>query len=256
MADCILKYHKEGNVISITFPSEPIGKELFETVHFEFSDLGEMILAEKDIRVCVLSGIGTQTFKWVTESRHGLMCWAECVGNAPSLSNTAMAMDVPLIVGMDGEIEGPGLELALFCDVRIATSTSRFRFPHAKMGWAPFDGATQMLPRVIGKSRSLELLLTGSSIDAETAYRIGLTHYIVNPGELTATLFEMSSKMAANSPTSLRYVKEAVVKGLDMTVEQGLRLEADLYFLSHSTEDRIEGISAFKEKRKPLFTGK
>ena len=97
--------------------------------------------------------------------------------------------------------------------------------------------------------------MTGSSIDAETAYQIGLMHYTVNAKELNSTIFEMSSKMADNSPTSLRYVKEAVLKGLDMTVEQGLRLEADLYFLSHSTEDRIEGISAFKEKRKPLFKG-
>ena len=137
MAENILKYSKKGSTLLVSFPSGPIGEEEFEAVHFEFADLGEMISVDENVRVCAISGIGTQTFKWVTESRHGLSRWAECAEAVPSLANTAMAIDLPLIIGLDGDIEGPGLELALFCDVRIATLTSRFRFPHSEMGGIP-----------------------------------------------------------------------------------------------------------------------
>jgi enoyl-CoA hydratase/carnithine racemase len=128
-------------------------------------------------------------------------------------------------------------------------------FPHTKMGWIPFNGATQILPRIIGKSRALELLLADSVMEVDKAYENGLIHYIVHGSELQTTITKMAAKMAVNSPISLKYTKETVTKGLDMTLEQGLRLEADMYFLMHSADDRTEGINAFKEKRKPIFKG-
>lgn len=255
MADHILTFEREENVIFISFPSEPIKAAQIEAAHYEFADLCKRIVSEEDIRVCVIAGLATQTFNWVAESYDGMERWAACAQNVPSFSSVARTVDIPLIIGMDGDIAGPGLELALFCDIRLATAASSFRFPHTKMGWLPFDGATQILPRLIGRGRALELLLGGAVIKAEAAHEHGLIQYIVDQNELPSTMAEMAAKMALNSPIALKFTKETVNKGLDMTLNQGLGLEADLYFLMHSAGDRIEGINAFKEKRKPVFKG-
>lgn len=255
MADNILALRRERNVILISFPSDPIEADQIEAVHHEFADLYEIIASEDNIRVCVITGLSKRTFDWVTESSRGMERWAACTEDFPSLSSIARKIDIPLIIGMEGDIAGPGLELALFCDIRLATPDSSFRFPHTRMGWIPFDGATQILPRLIGRGRALEMLLSGFAMEAETALENGLIHYMVNNNELQKTMTKMAAQMALNSPTSLKFTKETVTKGLDMTLEQALRLEADLYFLMHSTDDRTEGINAFKEKRKPLFKG-
>jgi enoyl-CoA hydratase len=139
--------------------------------------------------------------------------------------------------------------------MRIATAESQFALPQISMGLIPFEGATQRLPRIVGAAKALEMILTGEKIDAQTAYQIGLVNRIVNPDELTAAITTMAQKMSEASVVSLRYAKEAITKGMELTLEQGLRLEADLYFLMHTTKDRKEGIKAFREKRKPQFKG-
>lgn len=255
MVDEVLTYRREKSVVFITFPDTHTEGLQLLAMHHEFADCCTEISADADIRVCVIGGIATGTFGDVAGSRDGLSRWAACVANGPSLAGRAAALEIPLIIGMKGDIGGPGLELALACDVRLATPASRFGFPHTKMGWIPFEGATQLLPRLIGRGRALEMLLTGSLIDAKSAYETGLIHHIVSGNDLDITMSEMASKMAEKSPASLMYTKEAVNKGLDLTLDQGLRLEADLYFLLHTTEDRIEGINAFKENRKPSFKG-
>lgn len=255
MADEMLIQRREGSVAFIVFPSTPIDTKQLQATYYNFADLCAEISSNDDIRVCAIKGITTQTFASLASSRDGLSHWAACSENGPSLAGSAAALDIPLIIGMEGDIVGPGLELALACDVRLATPASRFWFPHMEMRWIPFEGATQLLPRLIGRGRALEMLLTGSLIDATSAHETGLIHRIVSGKDLHSSMSEMACKMAEKSPGALRYTKEAVNKGLDLTLDQGLRLEADLYFLLHSTEDRIEGINAFKEKRKPSFKG-
>jgi enoyl-CoA hydratase/carnithine racemase len=120
----------------------------------------------------------------------------------------------------------------------------------------PSDGGTQRLARLVGRGKTLEMILTGEVIDAQEALRIGLVHRVVPKKDLTEVAMKMAQEMASKGPIALRYTKEAVYKGMDMTLEQGLRLEADLYLLIHTTKDRTEGIQAFREKRKPKFEGK
>ena len=176
--------------------------------------------------------------------------------NTPSLAAPVAALCCPVIAALNGSLSGRALELALACDIRIASRTARFSFPGVTRGATPADGATQRLPRLVGRAKAMELLLTGEPVSAGEALRIGLVNRLARKSELHSTVLEMGREMAGKATLSLQYCKEAVLKGLDMTLEQGLRLEGDLYYLLHTTQDRTEGIMAFREKRKPVFRGK
>ena len=118
------------------------------------------------------------------------------------------------------------------------------------------NGGTQRLSRIVGKGKALEMVLTGEIVDAQAAFEIGLVNKVVKAADLAAEAEKLAANLAAKAPFALRYAKEAVNKGLDLTLEQGLRLEADLYFLLHTTADRTEGIQSFLQKRKPEYQGK
>jgi enoyl-CoA hydratase/carnithine racemase len=165
------------------------------------------------------------------------------------------AIEKPVIAAINGDAIGDGLELALACDVRIAAQNASFGLPEIEEGLIPADGGTQRLPRIIGRGKALEMVLTGEIIGAAEALENGLVTKVLPPESLAAEVEALAKAMAAKAPVSLRYIKEAINKGLDMTMEQGLRLEADLYFLLHTTGDRTEGIKAFQQKRPPEFKG-
>lgn len=172
------------------------------------------------------------------------------------LTEPISRLDKPVIAAINGDAIGTGLELTLACDIRIASETSYFGLPHIKTGLIPWDGGTQRLPRLVGRGKALEMILTGEIIDAQEALRIGLVNKVVPEAELMRVTMDMAQEMTAKGPIALRYAKEAIYKGMDMTLEQGLRLEADLYLLIHTSKDRTEGIQAFREKRTPEFEGK
>lgn len=162
----------------------------------------------------------------------------------------------PTIAVIQGDALGQGLELALACDIRISSDQSHFSMSQISNNEIPFDGGTQRLPRLVGRTKAMELILTGLQVDSREANRIGLINRVFPADELMPSALMLAEELSAKGPIALRYAKEAVLKGLDMTLEQGLRLEADLYFLLHTTRDRQEGINAFREKRKPEFQGK
>jgi enoyl-CoA hydratase/carnithine racemase len=164
-------------------------------------------------------------------------------------------IDRPVIAAVNGDTLGQGLELALSCDFTVASNNARFGFPEVEKGLIPTDGGTQRLSRIVGKGKALELILTAETISAAEAFEIGLVSKVVAPEALTDEVNAMAGAIAARAPISMRYVKEAVNKGLDLTLEQGLRLETDLYLLLHTTDDRTEGIKSFLEKKPPRFKG-
>jgi enoyl-CoA hydratase len=164
-------------------------------------------------------------------------------------------LEKPVLIGIVGDAVGLGLELALACDIRVASDKSKFGLPQIRAGLMPWDGGTQRLARTVGKAKALEMLLTGEPIEAQEANRIGLVSRIVSADQVVPTVMKLAKDMASKSPISLEYCKEAITKGMDLTLEQGIRLEADLYFLMHMTHDREEGIKAFQEKREPEFEG-
>ena len=209
----------------------------------ELADACRRANRDDDIYVVVLSGAGDKAF---------------CGGGEAGLSvaSAVATIEKPVIAAINGDALGQGLELALGCDIRLASDKARLGFPELAKGLIPADGGTQRLARLVGRGKALELLLTAESITAAEALEIGLVDRVVGGAKLADEARVLAESIAEKGPIALRFIKEAVNKGLDMTLEQGLRLEGDLYFLLHTTADRTEGITAFLKKKKPKFENK
>ena len=162
----------------------------------------------------------------------------------------------PLIAACNGLTYGGGLELALACDMVIASENATFALPEVTVGLCPGGGGTQRLPRVIPRRIAAEMLFTGKPIDAQEAYRIGLVNKVVPRDELMTEAKKLAETICQAAPLAVRTAKEAMMRGLDMSLEEGLRLEDDFQRYIMSTKDFEEGITAFREKRKPKFKGK
>lgn len=161
----------------------------------------------------------------------------------------------PTIAAVNGFALGGGCELAMACHMRIASETAKFGQPEVRLGLIPGYGGTQRLPRLIGKGRALQLLLTGETIDANEAYRLGLVNRVVPANELIATATTMLRTILANGPLAVAYCIESVNRGYDLTLDEALTLEATAFGLLAGTDDKREGTQAFLEKRPPRFTG-
>jgi enoyl-CoA hydratase/carnithine racemase len=161
----------------------------------------------------------------------------------------------PVLMGLDGDVFDWGLELALACDFRVASQAARLAMTHLSRGDMPCWGGTQRLSRLVGKGHALNMILSAAVIDGREAQRIGLVNRIVSQDRIEQDLIATAQTMAAKGPLALRYAKEAIGAGMDLSMAQGLRLEADLYFLLHTSRDRREGIQAFQHKRKAEFEG-
>jgi enoyl-CoA hydratase/carnithine racemase len=162
----------------------------------------------------------------------------------------------PIIAAIRGVALGGGLELALACDLRIAGDDALLGLTETNLAIIPGGGGTQRLPRLVGRGKALEMILTGMRIDAAEALRIGLVERVVPAAQTLTAARDLARELAGRAPVAIRYAKEAVVKGLAMSLDDGLRLEGDLSTLLRTTEDRLEGARAFLEKRKPNWKGR
>ncbi|MBI2931657.1 MAG: enoyl-CoA hydratase/isomerase family protein [Planctomycetes bacterium] len=162
----------------------------------------------------------------------------------------------PVIAAVNGFALGGGCELAMACTLRIASENAKFGQPEVKLGIIPGYGGSQRLPRLVGKGRALELILTGEHIDAQEAWRIGLVNRVVKRDQLLAEAESVARKILAVAPVAVRYSIEAVNGGLETPLTEGLALEANLFGMCFTTRDMKEGTGAFLEKRPPKFTGK
>jgi enoyl-CoA hydratase len=173
-----------------------------------------------------------------------------------SLFTAIDAFPKPVIAMINGYCLGGGNELALACDLRIASETASFGQPEINLGIIPGGGGTQRLTRLVGEGKAMELILTGEIIDAQTALRLGLVNMVVPGADLQAKTLEIATRIAEKSPVALRLAKEAVKLASRSNLDEGLRREVDLFALCFSSEDKDEGVKAFLEKRKPVFKGK
>lgn len=159
-----------------------------------------------------------------------------------------------VIAAVNGFALGGGCELAMACDIRIASTKAKFGQPEVSLGITAGFGGTQRLPRLVGKGRAKELLVTGDIIDADEAYRIGLVNKVVAQEELMSTAMTMAEKILSRAPIAVRLSKAAVNEGMDMDLESGVAYEAEVFGMCFATQDQKEGMSAFLEKRKSNFT--
>ncbi len=162
---------------------------------------------------------------------------------------------LPVIAAVNGYALGGGCELAMACDIRIASDKAKFGQPEVGLGIIPGFSGTQRLPRLVGASRAKELIFTGEMVSASDALAMGLVSRVVAPETLVPTCRELAAKIRKNAPLAVRYAKAAINGGLDSTVETGMALERDLFGLCFATGDQKEGMTAFVEKRTPVFSG-
>ena len=213
-------------------------------------DICMEIEQDRSVRCVIISGTGKNYF---------------CVGigtelsNNPSpwskLSSSIAELTVPVIAAINGNASDAGLEIILACDIRIAADNACFGFPGILDGKLPFNGGTQRLPRIVGKGHAMELLLTGELINATQALQIGLVDEVVPLSRLMKRTVELAGMISGKAPVAVRFAKEAVNASSNLPLSEGLRLEGDLYLLLQTTRDRSEGVSAFLNKRKPMFHG-
>jgi len=223
------------------------GNRVDEAAARSLCNAAERIELDDDVALVVLSGSGRVFCQGVDapgpwEKRHD---WIAALAK----------LTRPVLGVLNGDAVAEGCELALACDLRIAASEACLSLPQIVQGRFPAHGATQRLPRLVGRMRALDLLLSGRSVTAREALNIGLLSRVVSRPRLAAVVRAEVDTLRSRGPVALRLAKEAVTKGLDLTLEQGIRLEQDLYVLLQTTADRQEGIRAFLEKRRPRFRG-
>ena len=238
-----LAYQAVGHCRILDIASDLNG-ESAESLYTEVEDLCDRIAWDESASVVVLAFDGEMDCAIERISYEGFSLVASVAG-----------LKQPVIAAIRKNVIGIGLELALACDIRFGIENARFGFPQIREGVIPANGGTQRLPRLIGQGRALQMILTGELIDAGAAYRAGLIHRVVVSDALMNSVMQLAQEMAEKSPLSLSYAKEALYAGGDLTLDQGLKMELDLYLHLFTTEDRTEGITAFKEKRKPKFGG-
>ncbi|HXD33775.1 MAG TPA: enoyl-CoA hydratase-related protein [Pyrinomonadaceae bacterium] len=173
-----------------------------------------------------------------------------------SLFNAIDTFPKPVIAMVNGYCLGGGCEIALACDIRVASENASFGQPEINLGIIPGGGGTQRLTRLVGEGKAMEMILSGQIIDARTAFEIGLVNHVYPADQLEAKTLELANTIAEKGPIAVRLAKEAVKIASRSSLDEGLRREVDLFALCFATEDKDEGVAAFLEKRKPVFKGK
>ncbi|RLC72366.1 MAG: hypothetical protein DRI26_03105 [Chloroflexi bacterium] len=252
-----LVFEKRGRIAWLTLNRAEAGNALNLLLANELEEACRKINEDDEIWVVVLTGAG-EVFCQGNEPGELVRGLDELELLPPSslASRSIASLSRPVIVALNGDALGGGLELALAGDIRLAAKGARLGFPEIPEGLIPGGGGTQRLPRIVGRGKALELILTGDLISAEEAHRLGLVSGIVPREELESEAERLAQKLASKGPIALRYAKEAINKGAELALEQGLRLEADLHIILQSTRDRAEGIRAFLEKREARFEGR
>ena len=216
--------------------------------------------AEASVRAVIVTGAGERSFVAGADIEE-VSGFSPLEGRQWGLRGQAMlnrieGMGKPVIAAINGYALGGGLELAMACHLRIASSKARLGQPELKLGIVPGFGGTQRLPRLVGKGRALELLLTGDPVDAESAREMGLVNRVVEPGALLGEARGMAARILRNGPVAISLTLQAVNRGLEMPLAEALEWEISQYALSCATEDVREGTRAFLEKRAPEFRGR
>ena len=253
-------YEKVGSIAHITV-NRP--KVLNALNHGTWADLRTAFLDVQDdaaVRSVILTGAGDKAFiagADISELAHVSAVEAEASSSfGQEVLNLIENLGKPVVAAINGFALGGGCETAMACTIRIASENAKFGQPEVKLGLLPGGGGTQRLPRLVGKGRALQLILSGELISAQEAYRIGLVNEVVPAAEVISRAEAILNQILANAPIAVKYSLEAVNKGLETSQSEGQALEASFFGLCAATEDKKEGTSAFLAKRAPRFQGR
>jgi enoyl-CoA hydratase len=254
-----LLLERRGRVAIITINRPEKRNALNIKMREEGAALIEELRHDDSVNVVVITGAGDKAFIAGADI-------AEFAGRSAQMQRDVMvqrslfnAIDTfpkPVIAMVNGYCLGGGCEVALACDIRIASETASFGQPEINLGIIPGGGGSQRLTRLVGEGRAMEMILSGQIIDAKTAFEIGLVNHVVPADQLEAKTIELANTIAEKGPIAVRLAKEAVKIASRSNLDEGLRREVDLFALCFATEDKDEGVNAFLEKRKPVFKGK
>jgi enoyl-CoA hydratase/carnithine racemase len=253
-------YEKKGAIAYVTVNRPKVLNALNTPTWTDLRTAFEDARNDAVVRGVILTGAGDKAF--IAGADIGELAHATALDAERSSRFGQDVLDLienlgkPVIAAINGFALGGGCETALACTIRIAVESAKFGQPEVKLGLLPGGGGTQRLPRLVGKGRALQLILSGEMINASEAYRIGLVNEIVPPSELIPRAEAILRQIASNAPISVRFALEAANKGLETSQSEGLLLEASYFGLCAATEDKKEGTNAFIEKRAPQFHGR
>ena len=260
MSDAPVLYEMADHVATITLNRPEVRNAMNTALREAMFERFTALAVDDDVRAIIVTGVGDKAFSAGADIREFVeplqptqfreqrrrLDFRQVMDRCPQ----------PIIAAIRGIALGGGLELALACDIRIAGDDALLGLTEVNLAIIPGGGGTQRLPRLVGRGKALEMILTGQRIGATEALRIGLVERVVPAAEVLTAARELARELAGRAPVAMRYAKEAVVKGLGMSLDDGLRLEGDLSTLLRTTEDRLEGARAFLEKRKPNWKGR
>lgn len=255
-----IKFEKKNQIAYITIDRPKVLNALNMATMQELQIVFSAVKDHTDVHAVILTGAGEKAFVAGADigelSEHSPVSAKEYTHRGQAVIDAIEHLGKPVIACINGFALGGGCELALACTMRLASENAKLGQPEVKLGLIPGYGGTQRLPRLVGKGPALQLLLTGEMITAQEAHRIGLVNEVLPAGELIARAEAIAAKIIANAPLAVQYCIEAVNHGYDLTLAEGLFLEATLFGVCCSTEDKNEGTRAFLEKRAPQFKGK
>jgi enoyl-CoA hydratase len=255
-----VRYEKNGLIAYVTVDRSKVFNALNISTWNDLQVAFEDAKADTSVRGVILTGAGDKAFiagADISELAHFGAYEAEKSSRlGQRVLDLIENLGKPVIAAINGFALGGGCETAMACTIRIAVEHARFGQPEVKLGLLPGGGGTQRLPRLVGKGRALQLILTGETISAQEAYRIGLVNEVVSVGNLMDRAETILKQIAANAPIAVKFSLDATNKGLETNLSAGLALEAAYFGICAATEDKKEGTAAFLEKRVPQFQGR
>ncbi|MGD9216034.1 MAG: enoyl-CoA hydratase-related protein [Desulfobacteraceae bacterium] len=248
-------FEKEESVATITFNRPEAMNALNNRTRSEFAAAIAEVAEDDDVKVLILTGSG-KAFVAGSDIKEFNKTTPFAAHNIKRLGEMVEKLEKPVIAAVNGFCLGGGCEIAMGCDIIIASEKAKFGQTEINIGIIPGGGGTQRLQRLIGPCRAKELIFTGDIIRAQEADRIGLVNRVVPLEELMPTAKSLAMKIATKSAAALKLAKSAINRGMQTNLESGLKYEYELYSLSLSLEDKVEGVNAFLEKRAPKFVGR
>lgn len=254
-----LDFQRDKSVATVRLANPDAVNRIDAATAAELKELCSTVSQDGGIRLLIVSGSGGVFSAGRASPPQDLLAegGAELAGwlSRMQVASAVADLPMPILAVVEGDAFDHGLELALGADLRIASEDARFAITDLANGSFPWDGATQRLPRLVGPAWARDMIFTGRVVTAAEALKIGLVNLVAAKGDLWAMVDQLAENIAAGAPIAAGYAKEAVKMGLDVTLAQGLRMEADLNMLLYETADRTEGINSFLERRRPEFRG-